>query len=73
MTFHDSTKAVSSSSIIKMPQDTFIAHSTIQGHISPTENTGLPFLIVLAKKLKELSESEHLNDILTRVKVLLLN
>jgi hypothetical protein len=49
--------------------DTFIAYSTIPGHVSLTEHTGSPFLIVLALKLKELSESEHLNDILTRVKV----
>ena len=50
--------------------DVFIAYSTVPGHVSVTEHTGSPFLIVLAKKVKELSESEHLNDILTRVKVI---
>ncbi len=48
--------------------DIFIAYSTVPGYVSHTELTGSPFLIVLAKKLRELSESEHLNDILTRVK-----
>jgi hypothetical protein len=71
MTFLD-TKAVPSSNIKKLPYmaDTFIAYSTVPGNVSHTEHTGSPFLIVLAKKLKELSESQHLNDILTRVKVL---
>jgi hypothetical protein len=72
MTFLDSKSAPSSSTIKKLPYmaDTFIAYSTVPGHVSHTEHTGSPFLIVLAKKLKELSESQHLNDILTRVKVI---
>jgi hypothetical protein len=72
MTFLDSKSVPTSSTIKKLPYmaDIFIAYSTIPGHRSHTEHTGSPFLIVLAKKLKELSEKEHLNDILTRVKVI---
>ena len=72
VTFLDSKSVPTSSITKKLPYmaDTFIAYSTIPGHVSLTEHTGSPFLIVLAKKLKELSESEHLNDILTRVKVI---
>jgi hypothetical protein len=72
MTFLDSKDVPTSSGIKKLPYmaDTFIAYSTVPGHVSLTEHTGSPFLIVLAKKLKELSESQHLNDILTRVKVI---
>jgi hypothetical protein len=72
MTFLDSKDVRTSSTIKKLPNlaDIFIAYSTVPGHVSHTEHTGSPFLIVLAKKLKELSETEHLNDILTRLKVL---
>jgi hypothetical protein len=71
-TFLDSKFVPTSSTIQKLPYmaDIFITYSTMPGHVSPTEHTGSPFLIVLAKKLKELSETEHLNDILTRVQVL---
>jgi hypothetical protein len=69
MTFND-IKAVPTPGIKKLPNlsDIFIAYSTVPGYVSHTEHTGSPFLIVLAKKLKELSGREHLNDILTRVK-----
>jgi hypothetical protein len=72
MTFLNVKDDSTSSNIKRLPNlaDIFIAYSTVPGHVSHTEHTGSPFLIVLAKKLKELSESEHLNDILTRVKVL---
>ena len=48
--------------------DIFIAYSTVPGEVSKTCHYGSPFLIVLAKKLKELHQTEHLADLLTRVK-----